>query len=96
MYSWQLSRGGVVSYEEYVSLPCDQESTMPARKQFQSNLTVGAQLSELLQDVQNTDVTEDVLREQRISFAFGNAPQSDLITKDSVRSSSQNIRLKQR
>jgi len=69
---------------------------MPARKQFQSNLTVGAQLSELLQDVQNTDVTEDVLREQRISFAFGNAPQSDLITKDSVRSSSQNIRLKQR
>lgn len=69
---------------------------MPARKQFQSNLTVGAQLSELLQNAQNTDVPEDVLREQRISFAFGNAPQSELITKDSVRSSSQNIRLKPR
>ncbi|HEX9460326.1 MAG TPA: hypothetical protein VGA84_14330 [Thermoanaerobaculia bacterium] len=67
---------------------------MPARKQFQSNLTVSAQLSELLQNAQNTDVTEDVLREQRISFAYGNAPQSELITKDSVRSSSQNIRLK--
>jgi hypothetical protein len=67
---------------------------MPARKQFQSNLTVSAQLSELLQNAQNTDVTEDVLREQRISFAYGNAPQSELITKDSVRSSAQNIRLK--
>jgi len=67
---------------------------MPARKQFQSNLTVSAQLSELLQNAQNTDVTEDVLREQRISFAYGNAPQSELSTKDSVRSSSQNIRLK--
>lgn len=67
---------------------------MAARKQFQSRLTVSADLSRLLEEARNRDVTEEELREQRVSFAFGNAPQSDLITKDSVRRSSQNIRLK--
>lgn len=67
---------------------------MSARKQFQSNLTVDATLSELLQSARTQSVSESDLREQRISFAFGNAPQSELITKDSVRWSAQNIRLK--
>jgi hypothetical protein len=67
---------------------------MSARKQFQSNLTVDDTLSELLQSARTQPVSESDLREQRISFAFGNAPQSDLITKDSVRWSAQNIRLK--
>ena len=67
---------------------------MAARKQFQSRLTVPPDLSRLLEEARNREVTEDELREQRVSFAFGNAPQSDLITKDSVRRSSQNIRLK--
>lgn len=67
---------------------------MAARKQFQSNLTVNPALAELLRNATTTPVTEADLREQRVSFAFGNAPQSDLITKDSVRRSSQNIRLK--
>ena len=66
---------------------------MAARKQFQSNLKVSPQLNELLEK-SKTSVTEDELREQRVSFAFGNAPQSDLITKDSVRRASQRIRLK--
>jgi len=68
---------------------------MPERKQFQSSLTVDAELAELLQKARSEPASEDDLREQRISFAFGNAPQSELITKDSVRRSSQNIRLKQ-
>jgi len=38
-------------------------------------------------------VTEEELQEQRISFAFGNAPDSPLITKDSVRLASKHIRL---
>jgi len=40
-------------------------------------------------------VSEAELREQRISFAFGNAPQSleNRITKDSVRLASEHIRL---
>ena len=34
------------------------------------------------------------LHEQRISFAFGNAPESSHITKESVRTASRHIRLK--
>lgn len=67
---------------------------MAARKQFQSALRVDSDLAELLQSARNQPVTEEDLREQRISFAFGNAPQSELITKDSVRYASQHIRLK--
>ena len=67
---------------------------MAARKQFQSRLTVPPELSKLLEEARNRQVSEAELREQRISFAYGNAPQSDLITKDSVRRSSKNIRLK--
>jgi len=40
-------------------------------------------------------VTEEELREQRISFAFGNAPaDAKNITKDSVRHASANIKLR--
>lgn len=67
---------------------------MAARKQFHSSLTVDAELTELLRDARNKPASEDDLREQRVSFAFGNAPQSELITKESVRRSSRNIRLK--
>lgn len=68
---------------------------MPARKQFHSNLTVAPQLAELLQKAQAKPVSEAELREQRVSFAFGNAPvgSEHMITKDSVRLSSENIRL---
>jgi len=67
---------------------------MPARKEFHAALVVDAELSGLLQEAQGKHVPEGELREQRVSFAFGNAPQSDLITKDSVRRSAKNIRLK--
>lgn len=67
---------------------------MAARKQFQSNLTVTPELKRLLEEARAKEVSEDDLKEQRVSFAFGNAPESDLITKDSVRFASQRIRLK--
>jgi hypothetical protein len=67
---------------------------MAARKQFQSRLTVSPELRDVLDEARNRDVSEDELREQRVSFAFGNALKSDLITKDSVRRSSKSIRLK--
>lgn len=67
---------------------------MPARKQFHTTLIVDEELSRLLEEARDKTISEDDLREQRVSFAFGNAPQSDLITKDSVRRSSKNIRLK--
>jgi len=47
----------------------------------------------LLEASRNVPVTEEELQEQRVSFAFGNAPDSDLITKDSVRFASKHIRL---
>jgi len=67
---------------------------MPARKQFQSNLKISAELKDLLAQARDKDISEEELHEQRVSFAFGNAPQSDLITKESVRRSSKSVRLK--
>jgi hypothetical protein len=67
---------------------------MAARKQFQSTLTVKPELKRLLEEARGKTISEAELHEQRISFAFGNAPQSDLITKDSVRFASEHIRLK--
>ncbi len=67
---------------------------MAARKQFQSSLTVKPELKRLLDEARKKPASEAELQEQRISFAFGNAPPSDLITKESVRFASQHIRLK--
>ena len=67
---------------------------MAPRKQFQSSLTVTPELEALLREARGKVVSEDEFREQRISFAYGNAPPSDLITKESVRWSAQNYRLK--
>jgi hypothetical protein len=50
-------------------------------------------LLELLAASRDLKVTDEELREQRISFAFGNSLNSDRITKDSVRQASQSIRL---
>ena len=38
-------------------------------------------------------VTEDVLREQKASFVFGNAPSRSGITKDSARHAARRVRL---
>jgi len=68
---------------------------MPARKQFQTSLIANPELQRLVSDARTRDVSEEELREQRISFAFGNAPASaEYITKESVRLTSQHIRLK--
>jgi hypothetical protein len=67
---------------------------MADRKQFLAVTPADPELLRLLETSRSTPVTEEELREQRISFAFGNAPtDSTLITKDSVRRASQNIRL---
>ena len=66
---------------------------MAARKQFLRDTRVDPKLAKLLEVAKGRVVTEDELHEQRISFAFGNAPESKFITKDSVRASSRSIRL---
>jgi hypothetical protein len=66
---------------------------MADRKQFDEVPRADDELLRLLDASKSKSITDDDLREQRISFAFGNALTSDAITKDSVRHSSQHIRL---
>jgi hypothetical protein len=67
---------------------------MAERKPFLGNLKVDQELQKLLQASKNTPVTEEELKEQRISFAYGNAPaNAKSITKDSVRKASKHILL---
>jgi len=67
---------------------------MAARKQFLGVTSVNPKLKELLEATKDKEVTEEELHEQRVSFAFGNAPvNATLITKETVRASSRSIRL---
>lgn len=67
---------------------------MAERKPFIGDLKVDKELQGLLEASRATKVTEDELREQRISFAYGNAPaNAKSITKESVRKASQHILL---
>lgn len=68
---------------------------MADRKPFIGDIKVDEQLNELLEASRRIVMTDDDLREQKISFAYGNAPASAKdITKDSVRKASQHILLK--
>lgn len=51
------------------------------------------ELDQLLEQARQTGVTEEVLREQRASFAYGNAPENSRITKESARTAANSIRL---
>jgi hypothetical protein len=66
---------------------------MADRKQFFGEIKADPDLKRMLEESRSP--TEEDLREQRISFAFGNAPaDATSITKDSVRRASEHIRLK--
>jgi hypothetical protein len=66
---------------------------MADRKQFLGVGEANPDLLQLLNESRERTVTDEELREQRISFAFGNALNSTRITKESVRHASQNFRL---
>lgn len=67
---------------------------MADRKQFFGDIKADPELVELLKRAAETTLTEEELREQRISFAFGNAPaDAENTTKDSVRRTAEHIRL---
>ncbi len=67
---------------------------MGDRKQFFGEIKTDPELQRLLQATRNIEVTEADLKEQRISFAYGNAPvKAKDITKDSVRQASEHMRL---
>lgn len=67
---------------------------MPARKPFLNASEPDSELLELIKSSKKQEVSEDDIREQRVSFAFGNALGSDSITKESVRKASSSLRLK--
>jgi hypothetical protein len=51
------------------------------------------ELERLLAQARLTGVSDDQLHEQRVSFAYGNAPANSRITKESVRAASRSLRL---
>jgi hypothetical protein len=67
---------------------------MADRKQFFGEIKADPELLKALEASSKTPITEEELQEQRVSFAFGNAPAGATnITKDSVLLTSKNIRL---
>lgn len=67
---------------------------MADRKQFFGNIKANPELKRALETSRHTELTEEELREQRISFAYGNAPaNAKNITKDSVRQASKKLRI---
>ncbi len=68
---------------------------MADRKQFLGDMSPDPHLMELLEATAGDTVTEEVLKEQKISFAFGNAPaDAQEITKDSIKLACENLRLR--
>lgn len=66
---------------------------MADRKQFLGVSEVDAEVLRILKEATSRPVTNEELREQRISFAFGNSLNSKTITKESVRHASESVRL---
>ena len=62
-------------------------------KQFQNSTAPDPEWMRLLHASRNQAITEEELQEQRIRFAFGNAPDSAPIPKESVRLASRPIKL---
>lgn len=70
-----------------------EDHLMANRKQFLEAAPADPELIAIIENSRKIKVTEDELREQRISFAYGNALESDEVTKDSVRKASKKIQL---
>jgi hypothetical protein len=66
---------------------------MAARKSLLRTAPARPELDRLLEVSIKAGVTDDQLREQRVSFAYGNAPEGSRITKDSARMASERLRI---
>jgi hypothetical protein len=67
---------------------------MAVRKSFLGPPPQHPELDKLLEETRGIQLTQAQLEEQRVSFAYGNAPSSsNLITKESVRAAAKSIRL---
>ncbi len=55
---------------------------------------ISEELKALIKEAKEREVTEEELREQRISFAYGNAMNIEGITKENIRKSAESIRFR--
>ena len=69
---------------------------MADRKQFLRDVAPDPELAQILERSKATVVSEEELKDQRVSFAYGNAPQSSehRITKESIKEASEHIKLR--
>ena len=67
---------------------------MVARKAFFGPAPSRPALDRLLVEARAIEVDDELLRVQRVSFAFGNAPEGANITKESVEEASNSFRIK--
>ncbi len=66
---------------------------MAARKSVLTSPPPRPELERLVSASLEAGVTDDQLQEQRVSFAYGNAPEGSRITKDSARRAATSIRV---
>ena len=78
-----------------ISLPLGRVHEMADRQQFLQKIEPDPELAKILEKSKATPVSEAELKEQRISFAYGNAPHGSehRITKESVKAASEHIKL---
>lgn len=69
---------------------------MVARKSLLKRAPERPHLQSLLEASVAAGVSDELLQEQRVSFAYGNAPEGSRITKDSVRMASKSIKITHR
>lgn len=67
---------------------------MAERKSALKRAPERPELNDLLERARHTEVTDEQLREQRVSFVYGNAPKGSRITKDSARLSVDAMRIR--
>lgn len=66
---------------------------MVARQSVKKPAPSRPELDRLIEASIKRGVTDDELQEQRVSFAYGNAPEDSRITKDSARKAARHIRV---
>ena len=66
---------------------------MAARKSVLKPAPRRPELERLLAASIRAGVSDDQLQDQRVSFAYGNAPEGSSITKDSARKAARTIRI---
>ena len=66
---------------------------MAERKSALKRAPERPRLQKLLEQAKTVPVTDDQLREQRVSFVYGNAPKGSRITKESARRAVEDVRI---